>query len=236
MKNYTSVSILPFLSKIIEKDVFKYISDFLFQNHLLDPKQSGFKRGHSTETALLSVTEALGVAKASAQSSILILQDLSAALNTVNHDILLSALSKLGIRGQSTQLVLIVSQWTFIQCVLAGTSVKISPPLHYFTPGFGTWTPPVFYLHHVLRWDHPFLCVLLSLLMRLILNCTFENWAPGLPSQSGYPTKYEHPTWFIFIGHNLFDRPKRTHVTPLPVTLHWLPVAARIKLKSLTLA
>ena len=38
------------------------------------------------------------------------------------------------------------------------------------------------------------------------------------------------------VAHSVFDPPKRTHVTPLLVTLHWLPVAARIKLKSLTLA
>ena len=34
----------------------------------------------------------------------------------------------------------------------------------------------------------------------------------------------------------VFDLPKRTHVTPLLVTLHWLPVAARIRFKPLTLA
>ena len=34
----------------------------------------------------------------------------------------------------------------------------------------------------------------------------------------------------------VFDQPKRTHETPLLVTLHWLPLAARIKFKSLTLA
>ena len=88
------------LSKILEKVVFKQVSDFLSQNNLLHAKQSGFKSGHSTETALLSVTEALRVAKASAQSSVLILLDLSAAFDTVNHDILLSTLSELGISGK----------------------------------------------------------------------------------------------------------------------------------------
>ena len=72
MKSYRPLSLIPFLSKILEKIVFKQVSDFLSQNNFLEPKQSGFKSGHSTETALLSVTEALRVAKASAQSSVLI--------------------------------------------------------------------------------------------------------------------------------------------------------------------
>ena len=104
MKTYRPVSLLPFLSDWSDF-VFKQVSDFLSQKNVLDPKQSGFKSGHSTETALLSVTEAMRVAKASAWSSVLILLDLSAAFDTVNHDLLLSMLSKLGISGESTQLV-----------------------------------------------------------------------------------------------------------------------------------
>lgn len=79
--------------------VAKQLSEFLLQNNLLDPNQSGFKSGHSTETALLSVTEALKEARAAAKSSVLILLDLSAAFDTVNHRILLSTLSNMGISG-----------------------------------------------------------------------------------------------------------------------------------------
>ena len=59
------------------------------------------KSGHSTETALLSVTEALKTARAAAQSSALVLLDLSAAFDTVNHRILLSILSSMGISGNA---------------------------------------------------------------------------------------------------------------------------------------
>ncbi len=72
---------------------------FLSQNNKPDAKQSGFRSGHSTETALLSVTEALRIAKADSKSSVLILLDLSTAFDTVNHQILLSTLSSLDITG-----------------------------------------------------------------------------------------------------------------------------------------
>uniref|UniRef100_A0A8C1RDE1 Reverse transcriptase domain-containing protein n=1 Tax=Cyprinus carpio TaxID=7962 RepID=A0A8C1RDE1_CYPCA len=74
---------------------------FLVQNNLLDSNQSGFKSGHSAETALLSVTEALRLARAASKSSVLILLDLSAAFDTVNHQILLSTLRIKEISGTS---------------------------------------------------------------------------------------------------------------------------------------
>uniref|UniRef100_A0A673XAH1 Reverse transcriptase domain-containing protein n=1 Tax=Salmo trutta TaxID=8032 RepID=A0A673XAH1_SALTR len=99
VNNYRPVSLLSFLSRTLERAVLGQLSCYLSQNYLLDPNQSGFKTGHSTETALLCVTEALRTAKANSLSSALILLDLSAAFDTVNHQILLSTLSKLGISG-----------------------------------------------------------------------------------------------------------------------------------------
>ncbi len=64
LENYRPVSLLPFVAKTLERVVFNQLSLFLSQYNKLDAKQSGFRSGHSTETALLSVTEALRVAKA----------------------------------------------------------------------------------------------------------------------------------------------------------------------------
>ncbi|KAK3512013.1 hypothetical protein QTP70_027619 [Hemibagrus guttatus] len=68
-------------------------------NNLHDPNQSGFKAAHSKETALLAVTEKLYAARSAKLSSVLILLDLSAAFDTVNHKTLLSTLRSLGICG-----------------------------------------------------------------------------------------------------------------------------------------
>ena len=38
------------------------------------------------------------------------------------------------------------------------------------------------------------------------------------------------------VARLVFNQPKRAHVTPLLIELHWLPIAARIKFKSLMLA
>ncbi|KAK3531739.1 hypothetical protein QTP70_027296 [Hemibagrus guttatus] len=53
-------------------------------NNLHDPNQSGFKAAHSTETALLAVTEQLHAARSAKLSKVLILLNLSAAFDTVN--------------------------------------------------------------------------------------------------------------------------------------------------------
>uniref|UniRef100_A0A9J7XP41 Reverse transcriptase domain-containing protein n=1 Tax=Cyprinus carpio carpio TaxID=630221 RepID=A0A9J7XP41_CYPCA len=103
LENYRPVSLLPLIAKTLERAVFNQVSTFLTQNNLLDSNQSGFRSGHSAETALLSVVEALRLARAESKSSILILLDLSAAFDTVNHQILLSTLLTKGISGTALQ-------------------------------------------------------------------------------------------------------------------------------------
>ncbi len=83
--------------------MFNQATAFLTQNNLLDSNQSGFKSGHSTETALLSVVEDLRLARTASKSSLLIFLDLSAAFDTVNHQIPLSTQLRKGISGTALQ-------------------------------------------------------------------------------------------------------------------------------------
>ncbi|XP_028272710.1 uncharacterized protein LOC114443003, partial [Parambassis ranga] len=104
LSNFRPISKLPFISKILEKVVFSQLNGFLDEQKIFEVFQSGFKTQHSTETALLKVFNDVLLATDSGHCVILVLLDLTAAFDTVDHDILLSRLKDcVGIQGSALQ-------------------------------------------------------------------------------------------------------------------------------------
>ncbi len=102
LANYRPISNLPFMSKILEKVVSAQLCSFLLKNDIYEEFQSGFRPRHSTETALVKITNDLLLASDQGCISLLVLLDLSAAFDTIDHDILIDRLQNYtGIQGQA---------------------------------------------------------------------------------------------------------------------------------------
>ena len=102
LNNYQPVSNLPFVSKIIEKVVDARLENHLRENELHEPLQSAYRKHHSTETALIKIQSDILQALDSGRVAALVLLDLSAAFDTIDHSILTERLHKsFGISGDA---------------------------------------------------------------------------------------------------------------------------------------
>ena len=99
-KNYRPISNLPFLAKLLEKVVALHLKEHLKQHKIHDMFQSAYRSGHSTETAMIKIKSDIGCMLDKGESALLVLLDLSAAFDTIDHQILLHRLENLiGIKG-----------------------------------------------------------------------------------------------------------------------------------------
>lgn len=86
--NYQPIARIPLPAKIIEKTINAELSIFFADSQVLGHSQFGFRTNHSTETAFIKTTEEIWSSLDDGGSAVLILLDLSAAFDTVDHALL----------------------------------------------------------------------------------------------------------------------------------------------------
>jgi hypothetical protein len=101
VSDYRPISILPAISKCLERIVLKQVNAFLERNNILNNFQSGFRANHSTTTALINVTDSIRLAMDKRMVTILTLFDLSKAFDCVHHPLLLIKMKRMGFSENS---------------------------------------------------------------------------------------------------------------------------------------
>ena len=99
VSNYRPISLLSNINKIFEKLVYSRLYSFLTLHNCIYDLQFGFRAKHSTNHALLSITEKVREALDKSNFACGIFIDLQKAFDTVDHQILLKKLENYGIRG-----------------------------------------------------------------------------------------------------------------------------------------
>lgn len=100
-KDLRPISVLPALSKIIERVVCTQLTKHLESENIIPVLQSGFRSGHGTETALAKVTDDILSASDVGEGSILVLLDFSRAFDCLNHELLLAKMAYYGLSKAS---------------------------------------------------------------------------------------------------------------------------------------
>lgn len=144
--NYRPISLLPTLSKIVEKVANKRLMSYLEKNNLLASNQYGFRTGKSTDDAVLRLSTLLSKYLEQGQKCVGVFLDLQKAFDTVSIPILLARLGNVGIRG-------VVHNWftDYLrdrhQQVKVETCVSDSAVCNYGVPQGSTLGPTLFLIY-----------------------------------------------------------------------------------------
>ena len=98
--NFRPISLVPVMAKIVERIVQRQLYSYLSSNHLLASAQHGFRPHHSTETALLRVSDHILSATDRGDLTLLCLIDLSKCFDVIDHSKLLTKLQQHGVDAE----------------------------------------------------------------------------------------------------------------------------------------
>ena len=94
-KNYRPISVLPVVSKVFEKEVFRQLYSYLTENSLLSKFQSGFRPKHSTVTALIQMCDEWLENMDNGKLNGVVFLDIKKAFDSINNHILLNRMTEL---------------------------------------------------------------------------------------------------------------------------------------------
>ena len=144
LSNYRPISNLSFISKLLEKYVASQIRQYMDSNDLFDVFQSEYRPAHSCETALVRIQDDILHSLDNRNTMILVLLDLSAAFDTVDHRLLLDKLHEIDIRENAHRWIQsYLSQRT--QAVKVDNVTSISVGLYPGVPQGSVLGPLFFY-------------------------------------------------------------------------------------------
>ena len=121
--DFRPVALLSFLSKVLEKLVHDQVVNFLTKSSILDKFQTGFRKHHSTQSALIKLTDDIRMGNERQLATILLQFDFSKAFDNVSPSILLGKLRNAGFSKSTLRWF-----WSYLcgrsVCVASGKSVS----------------------------------------------------------------------------------------------------------------
>ena len=124
--NYRPISVIPAIAKILEKLISDKLIEYLNNNNIISNQQSGFRKSHSTETALMQITDQYLLNMDEGMINGVLFLDLKKAFDTVNHEILLAKLQLYGVQGVAFQLFQSYLSNRMQTCIVQGTNSHLN--------------------------------------------------------------------------------------------------------------
>ena len=147
MENYRPISILPAMSKVYEKIIFKRIYSFLDKDNILHDSQYGFRPNRCTIDAILDLHEQVQEAFDKKQYSIGLFFDLSKAFDTLDHQILIKKLEWYGIRGKALKWIQNYLTNRYLYVDYGGVESHLTPLTHGVPQG--SVLGPLFFILYI---------------------------------------------------------------------------------------